>query len=138
MILNHERSRFLVKATSFLGANPTCHFVKMEGRSTAKISIYGPQKKGIPGVDISGFNKWGEGLFARVGWEGRLKVHNITPGSPAYEAGLRDEDEILAIDGAAVKKLSAGQAWVRLSGDVAPLLPWKCGVRVAKTHPSSN
>lgn len=27
MILNHERSKFRVKATSFLGANPTCHFV---------------------------------------------------------------------------------------------------------------
>jgi hypothetical protein len=118
MILNHDRSRFLVESTSFLGANPTCQFVKMEGRSTAKISIYGPHKKGMPGVEISGFSKWGEGLFSSIGWRGRIKIGKVTPGSAAYEAGLRNEDEIMVIDGVAVKELSAGQAWVRLSGEI--------------------
>jgi hypothetical protein len=118
MILHHERSRFRTLTTSFLGIGATCKSVNAQGRSTAKVSIYGPHKKGGLGVELSGFSKWGEGLFADIGWQGRLKLRNVNPGSPAYEAGLRDEDEILAIDGAAVKDLSAGQAWLRLSGEI--------------------
>ena len=118
MILNHERSKFLVESTSFLGIGATCQFVRMQGRSSAKISIYGPQKKGGLGVEISGFSKWGDGLFADIGWQGRLKIGKVTPGNAAYEAGLRDGDEILAIDGVAVKDLSAGQALLQLSGEI--------------------
>jgi hypothetical protein len=40
----------------------------------------------------------------------------------------------MVIDGVAVKELSAGQAWVRLSGEIGTPVTWKYGVRAVKIH----
>ena len=55
-----------------------------------------------------------------------LGVH-VPPGTPAYEAGLRNEDEILAIDGVAVKSLSAGEPWHDCAAKWEAVSLWRYG-----------
>ncbi len=118
MVLRHERTRFTTVTSSFLGLNPICKSVGKSGRPVETVSIHGPVKKGGLGVAVAGFSRWDGGIFPDIGWRGRLKLGPVPPGCPAYEAGLRAGDEIMVIDGAAVKSLSAGQARLLLSGEI--------------------
>jgi C-terminal processing protease CtpA/Prc len=49
---------------------------------------------------------------------GRLYVREVPPGLAAALAGVRDGDEILAIDGAPVADMPPGEVHVRLEGSV--------------------
>lgn len=119
MVLSHQFTEFKTSTQMSLFGSDYCSGIEAKGRSERKVSIYGPKKRGGLGVGFYGFTQWWDGGLSTVqlGWSGRLRVTNIKPGSPAYEAGLRDKDEILAIDGVAVKDLTAGQAWMRTMGD---------------------
>jgi C-terminal processing protease CtpA/Prc len=50
--------------------------------------------------------------------EGRLYVRGVPPGQGADRAGLAVEDEILAIDGRAVKEMSQDEIRQAVRGDV--------------------
>jgi predicted metalloprotease with PDZ domain len=49
---------------------------------------------------------------------GRVFVRDAPPGMPADRAGIHPDDEITAIDGAPVQKMSAQDLHDKLSGDV--------------------
>lgn len=118
IVLHHESTSYQASTQMSLLGDDSCGGVVARGKKTAEDTLYGPLGKGWLDVTLSGLTQWWDGGFSMVqyGWQGRLKV-GVKPGTPAFEAGLRDEDEILAIDGVAVKSLSAGQAVVRLYGE---------------------
>jgi hypothetical protein len=118
MVLTHERTSFHAATIMSLFGDDTCKGVTSRGRTSVKETIYGPLAKGGLGVEPYGLQSWWDGGFSAVqdGWQGRLAI-GVKPDTPAYLAGLRNMDEILAIDGVPVKSLSAGQAIVRLRGE---------------------
>ncbi len=118
IVLHHESTSYQASTQMSLLGDDSCGGVVAGGKKTAEDTLYGPLGKGGLGVALSGLTQWWDGGFSMIqfGWQGRLAVR-VKPGTPAFEAGLRDEDEILAIDGVAVKSLSAGQAVVRLYGE---------------------
>ena len=118
MVLNHERTSFHAATQMSILSDDYCKEVTTKGRASVQEIIYGPLGKGGLGIKPHGLQSWWDGGFSVVhdGWQGRLAVR-VTQDTPAYVAGLRDMDEILAIDGVPVKSLSAGQAIVRLRGE---------------------
>ncbi|MDH4321018.1 MAG: PDZ domain-containing protein [Desulfobulbaceae bacterium] len=119
MVLSHERTSFLAATQMSLMGDDSCSKVEALGRQTVEDIIYGPLGKGGLGIVVGGLTQWWDGGFSAIqfGWQGRMSVSVVQPESPAYVAGLRDGDEILAIDGVAVKSLSAGEAVMRLRGE---------------------
>jgi len=118
MVLSHERTSFLAATQMSLLGDDFCGKVEAVGRKTVEEIIHGPLGKGGIGVVLTGLTQWWDGGFTAIqfGWQGRLAV-SVHPDSPAFAGGLRDGDEILAIDGVAVKSLSAGQAVMRMRGE---------------------
>ncbi|MFA7346392.1 MAG: PDZ domain-containing protein [Desulfurivibrionaceae bacterium] len=118
IVLHHESTSYQASTQMSLLGDDSCGGVVAGAKKTAEDTLYGPLGKGGLGVVLYGLTQWWDGGFSAIqfGWQGRLGVR-LQPGTPAFEAGLRDEDEILAIDGVAVKSLSAGQAVVRLHGE---------------------
>jgi len=117
MVLHHERTSYLAETQMNL-FDDFCKKVTAIERETVEETIYGPLPRGGLGVTLEGLTGWWDGGFsmAHYGWQGRLAVR-VQPDSPAFAAGLRDKDEILAVDGVAVSSLSAGEAVVRLRGE---------------------
>ncbi|MDH5525608.1 MAG: PDZ domain-containing protein [Desulfobulbaceae bacterium] len=133
MVLNHELTSFLATIQMSLLGEDSCGNVTALQRKTVEEVLYGPLGRGRLGVTLTGLTSWWDGGFSVVqyGWQGRLAVA-VSPDSPAYAAGLRDGDEILAIDGVAVKSLSAGEAVVRMFGDPGSrvhLEVWRKGIK---------
>jgi len=118
MVLHHERTSYLAATQMSLLGDDICKEVTAIERKTVEETIYGPLPRGGLGVTLEGLTSWWDGGFSMVnyGWQGRLAAR-VQPDSPAFAAGLRDKDEILAIDGVAVSSLSAGEAVVRLRGE---------------------
>ena len=118
MLLKHDRTSFHAATQMSLLSDDVCKGITTTGRKSVEEIIYGPLAKGGLGVEPYGLYAWWDGGFSAVqnGWQGRLGVR-VKPDTPAYVAGLRDMDEILAIDGVPVKSLSAGQSIVRLRGE---------------------
>jgi tetratricopeptide (TPR) repeat protein len=118
MVLHHARTSYQANTQMSILGDDFCRSVDAQGRKTIEEVLYGPIAKAGLGAALYGILSWWDGGFSAVhfGWQGRLAVR-IKPGTPAFEAGLRDEDEILAIDGVAVKSLSAGEAVERLRGE---------------------
>ena len=117
MVLHHDRTSYLAETQMNL-FDDFCKKVTAIERETVEETIYGPLPRGGLGVTLSGLTSWWDGGFSMVdfGWQGRLSVR-VNPDSPAFAAGLRDKDEILAVDGVAISSLSAGEAVVRLRGE---------------------
>ncbi len=117
LVLRHQRSSF--KAATQMGVigDDDCDGVVTLGRNTIEEVLYGPLGRGGLGVGFEGLTSWWDGGFSAIkfGWQGRLRLR-VQTGSPAYLAGLRDEDELLAVDGAMLNRLSAGEAMFRLHG----------------------
>lgn len=117
MVLRHERTSYRAATQMSLLGDDTCASVTALGRMSVEDVIHGPLGRGGLGTGIYGLTSWWDGGMSAIkfGWQGRLRVR-VQDGTPAYLAGLRDEDEILAIDGTPVKTLSAGEAMMRLHG----------------------
>jgi len=118
MILKYSKTSFLAATQMSILTNDFCREVKAIEKKDVVVSIYGPLGRGGLGVVLDGLTSWWDGGFSLVhfGWQGRLAV-TVPVGSLSYEAGLRDRDEILAIDGVAVKSLSAGEVVAKLRGE---------------------
>ena len=119
MVLHYDRGIFHATTQMGLLTDDVCAGVSDKGRKPIEESIYGPvPQRGGLGLELLSLNTWWEGGFSAMqfSWAGRLVV-NPLPGRPAYEAGMRNGDEIIAIDGMAVKEMNAGQAVMRLMGE---------------------
>jgi hypothetical protein len=95
-----------------------CREVVAVEKQEVEKRFFGPLPQGGLGVALYGIHSYWPGGFSMVqfGWSGHLGVGGIDETSPAFAAGLRKGDEILAIDNAAVKNLSASEAILRLRG----------------------
>jgi len=123
MLLRHERTSFMATTQMSLLGDDSCAGVEPGARKMVEDVIYGPLAPGGVGVTLYGLYSWWDGGFSMIqfGWQGRLGVQ-VKEGTPAYEAGLRNEDEILAIDGVAVASLNAGEAVRSLRGPVGSVV----------------
>lgn len=118
MVLRHARTSYKATTKMAILGSDSCSGVTALGTKTVEEILYGPLGRGGLGAGIYGLTSWWEGGFSAIqfGWQGRLGVR-VQEGTPAYLAGLRNDDEILTIDGAPVKSLTAGEAMVRLHGE---------------------
>jgi carboxyl-terminal processing protease len=57
-------------------------------------------------------------MFGKDVHTGRLFVREVPPGMPAAMAGIRDGDEVIAVDGTPVGDLSPTDVHVRMEGVV--------------------
>jgi hypothetical protein len=118
MVLRFDKGSFQASTQMSILTDDYCAGVTSSGRKSVEDTLYGPLGAGSPGFGLVGLDYWWDGGFSMVrhGWQGRLAV-SVAPDTSAYAAGLRSEDEILAIDGVAVKSLSAAEAVMRLYGE---------------------
>ncbi len=134
MVLHHDRTSYEASTQMSLLGDDSCGGVVAGKRQTVEDVLYGPLGKGGIEASLVGFSSWWDGGFSMIhyGWQGRLGVGKVKKGTPLYDAGVRDDDEILAIDGVAVKGLSAGQAAMRLygpPGSRVTLELWRSGAK---------
>lgn len=118
IVLRHESTSYTAATQISLLGDDSCGGVTAGAKRSVEETFYGPLPKGGLGVVLYGLTFWWDGGFSAVqyGWQGRLGI-KVQPGTSAFAAGLRDEDEILAIDGVAVRSLSAGETVFRLRGE---------------------
>ncbi|MDD5175096.1 MAG: caspase family protein [Sterolibacterium sp.] len=118
MALRYARTSYKAATQLALLGDDTCSGVATLGTKTVEDVLYGPLGRGGIGGSIYGLTSWWDGGMSAIkfGWQGRLGIR-VQEGSSAYLAGLRDNDEILAIDGVYLKNLTAGEAMVRLHGE---------------------
>ncbi|HEX7523478.1 MAG TPA: PDZ domain-containing protein, partial [Candidatus Deferrimicrobium sp.] len=105
--------------TVFSLKNEACAGVEAVEKKEAEKKFFGPLPQGGIGVILGGIHSYFPGGFSRMvfGWSGHLTIDQIEADSPAYAAGLRKGDEILAIDESPVINLSGSDAIRRLRGE---------------------
>lgn len=119
IVLRYTRSTFKLPTMMSLLSNDYCGGVEVIRKNDLETVFRGPIPDGWPlGLSIMGLQQKIDGVFIKYGWFGRLKAGELTANSPAYQSGLRKDDELMAIDGVEIKSLSAGEAYWRLFGDV--------------------
>jgi hypothetical protein len=119
LVLRHIRTLYRAATQFSLMSDDYCREVTVTGTKKVEERIYGPLPKGGLGVVLAGLGEWWFEGFEDTGthgWQGRLGV-SLAPDSAAHAAGLRDKDEILTIDGVAVRTLTAGEAVRRVRGE---------------------
>ncbi len=131
MTLQHPRTMYRAYESMMSGG---CSVTALDNKMVEE-KLYGPLPKGTLGVGLVGLTTWTDGdwdfKFVRIGWQGRLRIL-VSEQSTAYSAGLRSGDEILAIDGTALRDMNAGQAMMRLYGEPGTpvtLTIWRKGVK---------
>ncbi len=109
------RTVFLI----FSVKNDECAGVDVVEKKEVERKLFGPLPPGGIGVVLGGIHSYFPGGFSRMlfGWSGHLTIDQIEADSPAYAAGLRKGDEILAIDESPVINLSGSDAIRRLRGE---------------------
>jgi hypothetical protein len=132
MLLRHSRTLYRTATQMSVLANDYCGAVVALEKKIVEETLYGPLPTGGLGVVPIGLTQWWDGGFSAIqfGWQGRLAI-GVAVDSAAYAAGLRDKDEILAIDGVPVSSLNAGQTMMRLAGQPGTpvaLTLWRKGV----------
>lgn len=119
MILRYDVTSFVATTQMSILTDDFCSGVTPQGRKSKELLVYGPFGKGGGiGVKPTGLTGWWDGGFSMVqrGWQGRLGIE-VAERTPAYMAGLRSGDEVLAVDGRPVKGMSAGEAAMSLMGE---------------------
>jgi hypothetical protein len=117
LVLRHAKTSYKASTQMALVGDDSCGSVVALGRKDTEELLRGPLGRGGVGARIYGLTSWWDGGMAAIqfGWQGRLRL-KLEDGSHAYREGLRDDDEILAIDGAPVKSLTVDEAVMRLHG----------------------
>ncbi|MEW6647645.1 MAG: PDZ domain-containing protein [Pseudomonadota bacterium] len=118
LVLHHTRTPYRAAIRMQLLSNDVCSEVVPAEPFQVDIPLYGPLPRGGVGVLLYGLEEWWAGGFSSIqaGWQGQVSAR-VSVDSPAYAAGMRDGDEILAIDDVAVKSLSAAGVVMRLRGE---------------------
>lgn len=118
IVLHYTRTKYRAPTIMAIFPGDYCGGVEAIEKKDVTMTFRGPLPNGSPrDFNFSGLQRSLD-MFVKIGWFGRLKVEKVVPNTSAYEAGLKDGDEILAIDNAEVKSLSAGEALWRLFGEV--------------------
>ena len=119
IILHYPRTLFSAATQMSLLSNDTCREVAALGKKDVETSLYGPLPPGGIGVALDGFHEWWDGGFSAVqfGWQGRVALRGIAEGSVAWNAGLRNKDEIFYIDNMAVREMTPAQVVFALRGE---------------------
>lgn len=115
IVVRYARSSYLARTGMGVLTNDYCAEVQVVAKRDIETRLFGPLPGGWIGAYVDINDEPGR-IMIKIGWKGHLFVPSVAEGSPARAAGLRDKDEILAIDGVEVKTLSAGEALWRLSG----------------------
>ena len=104
MVLRYAVTTFRADTGGFW--DDTCGGVEIVEKNDVKMTIHGPLPRGGLGVSISPstytYNKEGVLMIA----DGHLTATPVSGDSAAYASGLRGGDEILAVNGVAVKTMS--------------------------------
>jgi hypothetical protein len=119
LILRYTRTGYRASTEIGLLTDDSCREVAVVGKNDIEQKFFGPLPKGGIGAVLGGIHFYWPGGFSMVqyGWSGHLTVTGVIDGYPAAVAGLRAGDEIIAIDNAAVKSLSASNAIRSLRGE---------------------
>lgn len=118
LVLKVPRTRFQARTRMNLFLDPVdCAGVANLGRETVEVVLLGPLPAGGLGVWVDLAFLPG-GVLIRHAWQGHLGVGSyMAPLNDRAKAlGFHEKDEILAIDGVAVKGLSPAEAIRRLRG----------------------
>jgi len=119
MTLRYSRTKYHASTLMGLLTDDFCKEVVAVETKEIERTFFGPLPKGGIGAVLGGIHSYWPGGISTItfGWSGHLVIDVIKAGSPASAAGLREGDEIVAIDDAAVKSLSASDAISRLRGE---------------------
>jgi hypothetical protein len=119
IVLHYIRTKYRAATQMAVLANDYCAEVVPVEKRKVEMSFRGPLPRGGLGVSLGGLTSYWAGGFSAIkfGWSGHLVANSVADDSTAFASGLRSEDEILAIDGAEVKTLSAQDAVWRLRGE---------------------
>lgn len=118
IVLHYTRTKYRAPSIMAIFPGDYCGGVEAIEKRDVTMTFRGPLPPGSPrDFNFSGLQRSLD-MFVKIGWFGRLRVEKVVPNTSAFEAGLRDGDEILTIDNAEVKSLTAGEALWRLFGEV--------------------
>lgn len=117
IVLRHTRTKYLAPTVMAIFPGDYCGGVEAVEKRDVTLTFRGP----LPTFAPMGFSYLGLqrslDTFVKIGWYGRIQVATVEQGSPAHDAGLRVDDEILAIDGIEIKSMTAGEVVWRLLGE---------------------
>jgi tetratricopeptide (TPR) repeat protein len=119
MTLKYTRTKYRASTQLSILTDDYCREVVAVDKSEVEKKLFGPLPNGGIGASLGGIHAYWPGGFSAVvfGWSGHLVVYGLQEGSPAYKAGLRNEDEILTINDKPVAKLSVVEALQTLRGE---------------------
>lgn len=118
LVLHYSRTKYRAPTIMAIFPGDYCGGVEAIEKKDVTMTFYGPVPTGWPmDFSFSGLQRSLE-VFGGIGWFGRIRIAAVVQNTPAYEAGLREDDEILAIDGIEIKSLTAGETFWRLYGEV--------------------
>ncbi|MCX7192098.1 MAG: PDZ domain-containing protein [Proteobacteria bacterium] len=116
IVLHYSRTSYRAPTIMAIFPGDYCGGIEAIEKRDIEMTFRGPLPQAWPmGFGFSGLQRSLD-IFVKIGWFGRLKVDKVLPDTPAEAAGLRAEDEILAIDGSEIKSLTAGETAWRLLG----------------------
>jgi hypothetical protein len=119
LILRYTFTKYHAYTQMSILTDDFCSEVVAVEKKDIEKKFFGPLPQGGIGVYLGGIHSYWPGGFSMVkfGWSGHLTIAAIKDDSPAFAAGLRKEDEIIAIDNAAVATLSGSDALRKLRGE---------------------
>ncbi|MDI1301389.1 MAG: PDZ domain-containing protein [bacterium] len=114
MVLRFQRTTYQALTAMSLLSNDSCSKVVAGNKRSIELPLYGPLEGSMP-LTVKLSYRPGT-IMLKLGWNGHLAVGAVPAGSVAAAAGLKENDEILAIDGKPVSEMSAGEAIRQLYG----------------------
>lgn len=119
LVLKYAFTKYRASTQMSILGDDFCREVAAAEKKEIEKKFYGPLPKGGLGVYLAGIHSYWPGGFSAVkfGWTGHLVIYGLKDNSPAFVAGLRNKDEILAIDNVSIAGLSVVDALTKLRGE---------------------
>ncbi|MHB1059930.1 PDZ domain-containing protein [Sideroxydans sp.] len=110
IVLRYTRNKYRASTQMSLLTDDFCSDVSVAEKRKVELVLKGP----LPVASITGLS-FVSGSFDRVP---SLQVYSVEENSTAAAAGLKEGDQVVAIDGVAVQEIAAPGIWFRLRGEV--------------------
>lgn len=119
LVLKYAFTKYRASTQMSVLSDDFCKEVVEVGKKDIEKKFYGPLPKGGLGIYLDGIHAYWPGGFSAIqyGWTGHLVVYGLKDDSPAFAVGLRNKDEILAVDTVSVAGLSVVDAISKLRGE---------------------